>query len=362
MRLLLLFSFLLATRLASAQVLHTEAAEAYWHLTDALRRDEPLTNAAWQQLLALPDNKVYAAQVWGSDTASLRRYRRAMEVVYRPRYDSLRRAILKADCWTYVLVNQYKEHEAADRAFLADLVKDPALLDQMYAQAYAFLPARSRTRIANLHLAYVALGNDATSQPETGDIIFSVHFRRIYQGFPGVLEGHEMHHQLRPHKDFGVPDPADQGLLWALTSALDEGLADLVDKRILVEQPADTAGAGVIRRWLLTPAPRVLQRIDSTIQRRVSGGPGTPEQFYRSLTNGTNGHLPGFFMAYTILQNGYLKSLLAHADDPLAFTLLYQRAAKRDRLHQHPPTFSPATVRYLQQVARKYARPRPAAT
>lgn len=40
----------------------------------------------------LPDNKVYIDAVWGSDTVSLRRYRRAFKVVYRLRYDSLRRA------------------------------------------------------------------------------------------------------------------------------------------------------------------------------------------------------------------------------------------------------------------------------
>ncbi|MGI4834993.1 MAG: hypothetical protein ACRYFK_16185 [Janthinobacterium lividum] len=116
---------LVSTRLGCARTIHTEAAEAYWRLTDALRRDEPLTNAAWQAFLALPDNKVYVDAAWGSDTASLRRYRRAIEVVYRPRYDSLRQAKIKASSWYYILVNQYKEQEPADRTFLAELVKKP---------------------------------------------------------------------------------------------------------------------------------------------------------------------------------------------------------------------------------------------
>ena len=66
-------------------------------------------------------------------------------------------------------------------------------------------------------------------------------------------------------------------------------------------------------------------------------------------------------MAYTILQNGYLKPLLECADDPIAFALLYQQAAQKDKLHQHPPTFAPASVRHLKQLARKYAKPRKAA-
>ena len=66
-------------------------------------------------------------------------------------------------------------------------------------------------------------------------------------------------------------------------------------------------------------------------------------------------------MAYTILQNDYRKPLLKHADDPIAFALLCQKAAEKDKLHQHPPTFAPASVRYLRQLARKYAKPRQAA-
>jgi hypothetical protein len=98
------------------------------------------------------------------------------------------------------------------------------------------------------------------------------------------------------------------------------------------------------------------------VQVLAAGGPVAPLTFYRGLTRGSNGHLPGFFMAYTILQNGYRKPLLAHADDPIAFALLYQQAAKKDKRRHHPPTFSHATVQYLRQLARKYAKPRPATT
>lgn len=113
-------------------------------MTDALRRDEPLTDAMWQQFLALPDNRVYADAVWGSDTASLARYRRAIELVYRPRYDSVRQAAIKAGKWYYVLANRYKEQEVQDRAFLAASAKDPGYLEKMYTYAYEFLPVRNR--------------------------------------------------------------------------------------------------------------------------------------------------------------------------------------------------------------------------
>ena len=321
LRLLPLPALLLTARLGCTQAIHTEAAEAYWHLTDALRRDEALTDAAWQQFLALPDNRVYVDAVWGSDTASLSRYRRAIEVVYMPHYDSLRQASIAAGKWYYILVNRYKEQEAADRAFVAGMAQNPTYLESMYTLAYEFLPARDHRKVSNLRLAYVALGNDATSQQ--AGIIFSIRDARdLNRVKPGILEAHEMHHQLRRTKDWNLT-PADEPLLTALWLALTEGTADLTDKRVSLEKRIDTAESNYTRRWLLAPAPAAIQKIDSTIQVQAAGGPATPLKFYRRLTNGTNGHLPGFFIAYTILQNGLLKSMLEHADDPIAFALLY---------------------------------------
>jgi hypothetical protein len=354
-RLLLLLALLLATGPSRAQTIDTEAAMAYWKLTDALRRNEPLTAQTWGAFLAIPANKIYVSSIFGSDTADLGAYRRAIEVVYRPRYDSLLRVRLKAKRWYYVLVNDYKQQESEYQKFLAVTAKNPAYLEKMYAYAYEYLPARDRKKVANLTLGYVAIGNDATSQRE--GIYFSLRAARDYGRLkPGILEAHEMHHQLRSHKDFGTIAPEDEGVLWALESAQNEGIADLTDKRVLLTSADSTE----IRDWLLKPGPGVVHQIDSTLQVQAAGGPAAPLRFYRRLTNGSNGHLPGFFMAYTIVRNGYLQPLLDHADDPIAFALLYQKAAKKDK--KHPPVFSEASVRYLRQLARKYARPRPAPT
>ena len=101
-----------------------------------------------------------------------------------------------------VLVNDYKEHEAQYQAFLAETAGKPAYLDKMYALAYEYLPVRNHTRVADLDLAYVAIGNDATVQ--AGKIIFSLRASRDMNAIrPGILEAHEMHHRLRTGKNFG---------------------------------------------------------------------------------------------------------------------------------------------------------------
>jgi hypothetical protein len=217
-----------------AQTIDVTAVTAYWQLTDALRRDEPLTDQAWQAYLALPANRLYAPQVY--DEAGLRSYRQALEITYRPRYDSLRQVRLREGKWFYRLLNDYREKEPQYRAFLAETVQNPAFLNQMYAYAYEYLPARSHTRPAKLRLYYTALGDDATSQGGTA-IVFSVwdafHYQQVK---PGILEAHELHHALMnyaltPAEKFSqAPQPGDEGVLWELRMSLIEGLADLTCK------------------------------------------------------------------------------------------------------------------------------------
>ena len=354
-----LLALLLLARFGAAQTINTEAVAAYWQLTDALRRNEPLTDAAWQQFLALPANQIYTAGIYNA--ADLLRYRRALEVVYMPRYDSLRQAKVQAGSWFYVLLDNLKQQEPAYRTFIRETVRSPAFLANMYTYAYEYLPARARQKQPNLCLYYTALGDDATSQQ--AGIVFSLYDAYSYQHVrPGILEAHELHHQLlgyalTPTENLTRPPlPGDEGLLYLLRMSLIEGLADLTDKRVQVATPSDSAA---MRHRYFKLAPAVMQRVDSTIRVQAAGGPATPEKFYRRLTNGSNGHLPGFFMAYTILRNGYLQPMLDHADDPIAFALLYQKAARKDKDHQRPPLFSEASVRYFRQLSRKYAKLQP---
>jgi hypothetical protein len=338
-----------------SQTIDVAAVTAYWQLTDALRRDEPLTDQAWQAYLALPANQIYVPTVYDKD--DLQRYRQALEITYRPRYDSLRQVRLREGKWFYRLLNDYREKEPQHRAFLAETVKNPVFLDKMYTYATEYLPARSHTKPTDLRLYYTALGDDATSQGGK-TIVFSVWDAFKYQQVkPGILEAHELHHALMnyaltPAEKFSqAPQPGDEGVLWELRMDLIEGLADMTDKKVQLEQSADSAAT---RRWLLAPAPRVLQQIDSAVHVQASGGSAAPLKFYRQLSKGSNGHLPGFYMVYLIMRNGYGPQLLDHVDDPFVFVQLYQRAARHDRDHRHPPVFSAATIRYFQQLSRKY--------
>ena len=336
---------------AAAQTINVEAVQRYWQMTDSLRRDFPLTDAMWNSFLAVPANQRYVVSVF--DEPGLKRYRDAIEVAYRPSLDSVRRVRLKAENWYYVLADQYRQREPEYREYLRATAQQPAYLDLMYQLAYEYLPAWAHTRVANLQLAYVAIGNDAIS--EQAGIVFSLK-SAIDSDKPknGILEAHEMHHQLRPGLNFSAADSADRPLLYALSMTQNEGIADLIDKQVQLQSPTDSAE---IREWLLLRGPRVLHALDSVLQ-AAAARPGAPLpelRYYRRLFNGTNGHLPGFYMALIIERHGYLPQLLAAVDDPLAFFLLYQRAALKDKTH--PPVFANSSVAYLKALQKKYVKP-----
>ena len=215
--------------------------------------------------------------------ANLVAYRRAIEVVYMPRYDSLRQAKLQAKVWYYLMVNDYKEREAEYRNYVATVVKNPGALDLMYQYAYEYLPARAHTKVSNLQIYYEALGNDATAQTE--GLFYSLRaVRDANEVKPGLIEGHEMHHQLRPSKDFGPIAADDEGLVEILSSMQNEGIADLVDKSLTMGMPGDPRG---IRNWAIDPAPVFIHKMDSTIQARAIGGTPATGRYYRQLSNGS---------------------------------------------------------------------------
>ena len=81
---------LLITGAGRAQTINVDAVTRYWQITDGLRQNQPLTDQVWQEFLEIPGNKIYVRGIYSA--ADLVRYRKAIEVVYMPRFsgESLR--------------------------------------------------------------------------------------------------------------------------------------------------------------------------------------------------------------------------------------------------------------------------------
>lgn len=348
-----LLAWLLASPALLAQTINVEAATRYWQLTDELRQNRPLTDEAWQAYTKLLGNQTYSGNTFHPDPRSpysLARYRLAIETVYMPQHDSLCQAKLRAHEEPYVLVNDYKQREAEYRLFVEQTLQAPQYLALMYQLAYEYLPQQAHTKVPGLKLYYTAIGDGATSQSD--GIFFSLKAVVDHdKPKPGIVEAHEMHHQLVPTKAFGPAAPADKSLLWALKAVRTEGVADLIDKTPARQATGDPQR---IQALFLDPAPRAVHRLDSVIQARALGGPPAAIGVYRQLFYAA-GHSPGYFMARTIETNGGKKALLAHLDNPFAFFRLYQKATRRAATH--PPRFSKITMRYLAKLEKQYAYP-----
>ncbi|WP_055562295.1 DUF5700 domain-containing putative Zn-dependent protease [Hymenobacter sp. AT01-02] len=349
--LVVLLALLLLGLEASAQTINTDAVTRYWELTDALRQNQPITDQAWDEFITMPGNTTYIRNTFLPDPkskSSLQYYRQALEVVYMPKHDSVRRAKLQAKEQPYVLIEDYKQREADYRQYIQQTVQSPDYLPLMYRLAYEYLPAATHTKVPDLKMYYTAIGNGATSQKE--GIFFSL---KVVvdddKAKPGIIEAHEMHHQLIPIKQFGTIAAEDKGLMWALRGIRAEGIADLIDKKALYQVPGDPHR---VKAQFLDPAPRAILRLDSVLQ-VVAGGAttGKSASFYQQIL-GFSGHVPGCYMARIIEAQGHRNALVAEADNPFAFVRLYQKAAKKSAAR--PPLFSKATMIYLATLEKRY--------
>jgi hypothetical protein len=346
---LLAFILLLAPAL-KAQTINIDAALKYWELTDSLKKNKPITDEQWTAFINLEGNKTYARSVF--DSASLVSYRRALEIVYMPGNDARLQKNLKAKYWYTILIKRYKDQEDSLKTYLQQTLQSPAYKDVMYKYVYEYLPKKDRHPVKDLKFYYNGLAMDAVSYPNGIfiSLMAGVNNSKIKNG---ILEAHELHHQLRSQMEFKNIKPEHEGMLYAIFSIQNEGIADMIDKVPTLAQPGDPDS---ITDWLLKPAPAAIKLLDSNlvVMARSQGASFQNEKAYRKLLHSSAGHMPGFYMASTIENNGYKKQMINTAANPFQFIYLYNKAAKKDATH--PPVFSKDAIKYLESLEKLYKK------
>ncbi|MFD1257054.1 DUF5700 domain-containing putative Zn-dependent protease [Mucilaginibacter terrae] len=331
-----------------AQTINIDAALKYWELTDSLKKNKPITDDQWTAFINLEGNKTYAHSVF--DSVSLVNYRRALEMVYMPANDARLQKNLKAKYWYAILIKRYKDQEDSLKTYLQQTLQSPAYKAVMYKYVYEYLPKKDRHHVKNLKFYYNGLAMDAVSYPNGifVSLMAGVNNSKIKNG---ILEAHELHHQLRTQMEFKNIKPEHEGLLYAIRSIQNEGIADMIDKVPMLAQPGDP---DEIADWLLKHAPVTIKTLDSNLVAMVKskGISFQNEKSYRKLLRSSAGHMPGFYMARTIVNNGYKKQMLNTADNPFQFIYLYNKAAKKDATH--PPVFNNEAIEYLQSLENIY--------
>lgn len=350
-----IFLFLCVQVSVFAQDINLDGLEAYWKITDKLKLGDTISKESWKGFLDLEGNRLYVGNQ-GFDEKFMESYRKTLQLVYNPANEDKVKKMManKFSYWMAYKINQYKEHEAELRSYAAHL-KDEAYLDSMYKNSWAWLPKQLHTKSPETKIFFIAIDNDALVQ--NGTIVFTLWSAYNQDKLKyGILGGHELHHVLRKPVGFEGVRPEEEGIMYVLNSILNEGSADMIDKRYSFDKTKDIVYEYHFDELLLTQPDSIVRQIDTAMQVMVQskGQKFSTVKQYRKLINYSSGHNPGYYMADIIVRNGYGKELVKNIQNPFYFVRLYNKAAKIDK--QHPPVFSSAAIGYCNDLEKKYWR------
>ena len=333
---------------------NTSAAEAYFKVADAIKSANGEDNTAWQLLFGTP---IYQMMIAGRaiDTIALKA---EMRHVFGPS-TSFSQAELSAN---ELYHKSYKDNRSQLENYIAVLHR-PGKADSIKALLYPFLPVRLQSDSLFPTLFYLNYG--APEGTGYAGIVINdlLHSYRIDNHKFGLLTAHEAFHSivsvafqqaLKKNINYSA---ADFNLLYFLQNVSEEGIADLIDKPLLLKK-----GSPVYDEMKqLTSNDKIfsiqcIRSIDSLLKLSLTSE-HVLQQYngFSDLANtfGRNGgHIPGRFMGTIMQKEKLLAKHIKAVEDPVSFILTYNEAAKRNGGKY--PVFSKESIEYLQKLKTKY--------
>ncbi|ASK28729.1 hypothetical protein CEY12_00755 [Chryseobacterium sp. T16E-39] len=350
-RILLTFFLFLTAQLAYSQTFDDSSCWEYFKITESLKKNEPLDKKTWNQFLKNEAIQVYLKDQ-GVDSTYTESYRKTMEIVYMPKNSSILQEKLKDrnNNWWIYNVNEYKVNEDQMKKYLTEIKKDPKkYFETCYQYTYQMLPKKNHTTAPEYKITIIPIHNDA--HVESKWMVFTLLAAYFHDNNKmGVLGGHEFQHVLRPRLVFDVEDQ-DKVLVAILQRILNEGSADLVDKRYegddamkLLEFQREYG------KEFLTEGAKVIKNMDSLLSVKPLD---RSKLKINKLINSwsTSGHIPGYYMANIIEKGGYKKELIKHIEDPFEFVYLYDKASKKVK---DAYILSATTMDLIHELDKKY--------
>ncbi|MFI5452241.1 DUF5700 domain-containing putative Zn-dependent protease [Pedobacter sp. UC225_61] len=339
--------------LAMAQKVDLTSLDAFWKITDRLKQGDSVSRGEWKSFLALEGNKVYIENQAFSEQF-LESYRKTLQFVYNPKNTIRLKKMMddKLNNWLAYKINQYKDHEQVLKTYAAQL-HDPAYLDSIYRQCWQWLPKPLQVKVPQTKIFIIGIDNDALV--DRNGIVFTLWNAYNQDKLKyGIVGAHELHHMLRKQRSLRASIPADEGILYALQAVLNEGSADMIDKKYSFDPSKEIVYEYRFEEFLLSRSDSIVKQLDTAMQlmAQSKGSTFRTVKQYRSLMNYSSGHNPGYYMADIIVRNGYRKQLIANIQNPFYFIYLYNRAAKRDK--KHPTLFSKEAIGFCKQLERRY--------
>jgi len=333
---------------------NTSVAEAYFEVAEALKSGIYENSTAWQKLFA---SQIYQMMISGGgiDTVTLKT---EMMHVFDPSAPLSQAEVSRSELYHRL----YKENKTELENYIT-LLKKSNIEDSVKNILYPYLPFRLQSDSffpAVYYLNYGAPEANGYGGIVINDLLFSY---RIDNYKFGLVTAHEAFHsivsvafqkRLKESLDY---DAIDFNLMYFLQNVSEEGIADLIDKPLLLKRGSPVYDE--VKQ--LTKDDEVLsiqyiKSIDSLL--KLSFTSDQMLQQYNGFTDLANtygrngGHIPGRFMGNIIQKSGLLEKHIKNVEDPISFILTYNEAAKK--LGEKNPLFSKESIGYIQLIKKKY--------
>lgn len=169
------------------------------------------------------------------------------------------------------------------------------------------------------------------------------------------LFAHEFFHNYR---EMAYQGSSGDSFLNAFDLFQNEGIADLIDKKRNDDKIMQFFGDEFVKTYReeLANAPNTLARIDSL---SIAFDPNTSQEGeYKLLADLVlfGGHPVGYYMASLIQEQGYMEELIDSYDNPVAFAMLYNQAARKKNTvsKEREYILSDHLIDHLEQAYKKH--------
>jgi hypothetical protein len=350
--LLLQFSFSFGQAIQNERV-NTSGAEAYFKIASELGKGSDVNTISWQLLFqTIPYRMIIGTFI---DTAVLKSH---MQQVFSPVFD-------QASTPFSTEVNYHKEYKKNQKELESykKLLHDLNVVDSVKALLNPFLPLRLQKDVLFPILFYLNYGS-AEATGNSGIVLNDLLFSYKIDKFKfGLLAAHEAFHavvfsafdkKLKIDLDYSA---TDFRLLYFLQSIAEEGIADLIDKPLLLQTNSPLYNEVIqLTKDDETLSITLIKKLDSvlTLANRseevlfqYSGFAALASEFGKN-----GGHIPDRFMGNVIKKAGLLQNHMAEVEDPVSFILTYNEAINKNNLQY--PFFSIESIQNLKNIKRKY--------
>lgn len=334
--------------------INTSAAQAYFKIAHELEKGGNNENISWQILFkTLP----YKMMIDGNAIDTID-FKSKMKQAFSLTSNNMNTSPLNDINYHHA----YKDNQKELEIYIKQL-NTGNIVDSVKNLLYPYLPMRLQKPELFPILIYMNYGS-AEATGFGGIVINDLLHSYIIDKFKfGLLSAHEAFHsivssafQQKIKKNIGYDD-SDFNLLYFLENVSEEGIADLIDKPLLLQTNSPlynqvkqmTVNDDSLSKTLIYKLDNFLTLANQSEKAFQEFGDFTT----LANTFGKNGgHIPGRFMADVIKRAGLLQNHIDTIEDPISFILHYNNATKMTE--EKYPFFSNESILYLQKLRNKY--------